>query len=458
MIRMIRARRVAALAVVLTPAILALLGSSAAAAAAAAPVPAAAPAAPAFRIEGSGAGHGVGMSQWGAYGMALRGYAASSIVAHYYPGTDARPAMLPETISVGLLQAGLDPRTGGRLSQVLFQGRQLGGAEGSGTVVVTGYGSDGQLHRRYLPGGITWSARPQDGGMSVFGPDGRVFGPATLDGRGGLVLRYGVGTGVRVPGLLSLPQTGRTLRWGRVEIRAVRDDRGVTRPRAVLLIGVNAYLRGLGEVPSLWPMAALQAQAIAARSYAVAAVQRLGQHRDQAAWDGCDCAVYPDTRDQYFVGWSKEGGLAGARWVSAVDGTGALVVGYGGEVVQALYSASSGGRTQSVSVWGGPPSSHMPVQRDPWDCGSGGGGGGPCRNPNWRWSELRSAAAMSAALRELGVGRVTGIRATWRDSSGRIRAATVSGTRGSAAVTGATLQRLLGLKSTRFTVTPRPTG
>src|SRR6266508_4511872 len=357
MVRTIRARRAGALALVLTPAMLALLGSSAAAASAPAPA--------AFRIEGSGAGHGVGMSQWGAYGMALRGYGASGIVAHYYPGTAARPAMLPETISVGLLQAGLDPRTGGRLSQVLFRGGQLGGAEGSGTVVVTGYGSDGRLHRRYLPGGTTWSVRPQDGGMSVFGPDGRVFGPATLDGRGGLVLRYGVGTGVRVPGLLSLPQTGRALRWGRVEIRAVRDDRGVTRPRAVLLIGVNAYLRGLGEVPSLWPMAALQAQAIAARSYAVAAVQRLGQHRDQWAWDGCDCAVYPDTRDQYFVGWSKESGLAGARWVSAVDRTGALVVGYG-----------------------------------------------------------------------------------------RVRAATVSGTRGSVAVTGATLQRLLGLKSTRFSVEP----
>src|SRR6266511_2778394 len=260
MVRTIRARRAGALALVLTPAMLALLGSSAAAASAPAPA--------AFRIEGSGAGHGVGMSQGGAYGMALRGYGASGIVAHYYPGIAASSAMLPNTISVGLLHAGIDPRTGGRLSQVLFRGGQLGGAEGSGTVVVTGYGSDGRLHRRYLPGGTTWSVRR---------PDGRVFGPANLDGRGGLVLRYGVGTGVRVPGLLSLPQTGRALRWGRVEIRAVRGDRGVTRPRAVLLIGVNAYLRALGEVPSLWPMAALQAQAIAARSYAVAAVQRLGQ-------------------------------------------------------------------------------------------------------------------------------------------------------------------------------------
>lgn len=451
MVRKLRGRRARVLAVVLGSALLALPGGllGGAAAAASAPAPGA------FRIEGSGAGHGVGMSQWGAYGMALRGYRASSIIAHYYPGAAARPAALPETISVGLLQAGLDPSTGGRLGQVLIQGRALGGAEGSGTIVVSGYGTDGQVHRRYLPGGIAWSVRPDGVGMSIFGAGGRVFGPATLDGRGGLVVRYGIGSGVRVPGLLSMPQAGRTLRWGRVEIRAVRDDRGVARPRAVLRIGVNAYLRGLGEVPSQWPMAALQAQAIAARSYAVAAVQLHGQHLDQAVWSGCDCAVYPDTRNQHYLGWAKEAGAAGARWVSAVDGTGSLVVGYGGQVVQALYSTSSGGETQSGTVWGGPPATYLPVQQDPWDCA---GGGGRCRNPDWRWAEVLAASAVSTALRELGVGSVTGIWVTWRDPSGRIRGATVAGTRGSVSVSGERLQRLLGLKSTRFTVTPAGPG
>jgi stage II sporulation protein D len=441
MVHMIRAHR--ALALVGMPAMLALLGGSVA--------PAAAPPPAAFRIVGSGAGHGVGMSQWGAYSMALAGYGASSIIAHYYPGAAVRPAKLPDTISVGLLQANLDPRTRKRLSEVRFTGRPLGGVKGSGAVVVTGYGSDGRVHRRYLPGGISWSVRPQAGGMSVFGPDGRVFGPATLDGSGGLVVRYGAGPGVRVPGLLSMPQAGRTLRWGQVEIRAVRDDQGVMRPRAVLVIGVNSYLRGLGEVPSLWPAAVLQAQAIAARSYAVFAVQRRGQHRDQAVWTGCDCAIYPDVRDQAFVGWSKEGGQAGARWVSAVETTRSLVVRFRGKLVQAFYSASSGGRTQSVSVWGGPDASYLPVQRDPWDCARRGG---RCRNPNWRWTEVRSASDVAAALRELRVGRVRAIRLTSVDSSGRVRAATVSGTRRSASISGGDLRRLLRVKSTRFTVTP----
>jgi peptidoglycan hydrolase-like amidase len=127
------------------------------------------------------------------------------------------------------------------------------------------------------------------------------------------------------------------------------------------------------------------------------------------------------------------------------------VLRFGGGVAPAFYSASSGGETQSASVWGGPAVRYLPVQPDPWDCA---GGGGPCRNPDWRRASLRSAATVSWQLRGLGVGRVTGIRVTWRDASGRIRAATVSGTGGSAAVSGGTLQRLLGLKSTRFTVTP----
>jgi len=402
----------------------------------------------AFRFDGSGFGHGIGMSQYGAYGMALGGYSSSSIIARYYRGASAGTTSLPETISVGMLQAGLDPLTGGRLDQVLVRGMELPGTGGSGTVVVSGYGPDGRPWRRYLPGGTTWSVRPEVAGMSVFGPNGRVFGPTTLEAAGGLTLRYGVGRGVRVPALLQLPQTGRTLRWGRLEVRAVRDDHGVLRPRATLVIGVNAYLRGLAEMPSLWPAAALRAQAIAARSYAVAMAATRGQHRDQAIWTGCDCAVYADPRDQYYRGWAKEGGLGGARWVAAVDGTGSLVVRYGGAVVPAFYSSSSGGMTQSSAVWGGAALPYLPVQPDPWDCAGAG-----CRNPNWRWRERRAAAAVSASLAPLGVGTVTGIQVTWRDSSGRVRGARVSGTRGVATVSGGTLLRLLRLKSTRFTVT-----
>jgi stage II sporulation protein D len=198
-------------------------------------------------------------------------------------------------------------------------------------------------------------------------------------------------------------------------------------------------------------LAALVAVTLLALPAAVArAAAPAVPNRDQAIWTGCDCAVYPDTRDQSYRGWAKEGGLGGARWVAAVDGTGSMMVRYGGAVVPAFYSSSSGGMTQSNAVWGGAPLPYLQVQPDPWDCAGAGGG---CRNPNWRWREQLAAATVAASLRPLGVGAITGIQVTWRDSSGRVRGARVSGTRGVAAVSGGTLLRLLHLKSTGFTVT-----
>jgi SpoIID/LytB domain protein len=416
---------------------------------------AAAPPAPiAYRFDGGGYGHGIGMSQYGAYGMALNGYSAAGIIAHYYRGAAASRAALPRTISVGLLQAGLDPLTGGRLSQVLVHGLAPPGAR-RGPVRVSGYGPRREPLRRDLPGGVTYSIRPDAGGagMSVFGPAGRVFGPARLGAGAGLLVRYQAASAGRPFALLRLPQARLTLRWGRVFVRAVRDDQRHWRPRAVLSIGVNTYLRGLGEMPSSWPTAALRAQAIAARSYALAAAGTRGQHRGRAVWSGCDCALYADTRDQSYRAWSKESGLMGRRWVSAVDGTGSLVVRYGGRVVAAFYSSSSGGRTQSNAAWGGAPLPYLPVQADRWDCASVGRHCASPRNPNWRWRVERPAAEVSRLLAPLGVGAVHGIRVTRLDRAARVRTARVSGGRGAVTVAGATLVRLLGLRSRLFTVT-----
>ena len=56
-----------------------------------------------FTIVGGGYGHGVGMSQYGANGMALRGAGAGRIISFYYGGAQARPATLPSLVRVGLL-------------------------------------------------------------------------------------------------------------------------------------------------------------------------------------------------------------------------------------------------------------------------------------------------------------------------------------------------------------------
>ncbi|HEV2892936.1 MAG TPA: SpoIID/LytB domain-containing protein [Actinomycetota bacterium] len=401
-----------------------------------------------FTIVGGGYGHGIGMSQYGAHGMALRGASTGRIISYYYGGAQARPATLPATIRVGLLQANRDPSTGRRLGQVLVKGIEVPGKGGSGRFSVSGVTRGGRKVRRGLSGHTTFSIRPESGGTSVFDPSRRrVFGPT----------RAGTGVVVRFetalpPARLSLPQTGRQLRWGRLDVHLVRDNRGVTRPRAVAVIPFNRYLRGLAEVPGSFANEALRAQAIAARSFALVAVRTRSQHWGYGRWDGCDCAVYATVRDQNYAGYAKERGYWGSRWVAAVRGTGSLVVRYGSRVVQAFYSSSSGGYTSSNDQWGSDPLPWFPARSDdPYDRG-----GGAHRNPNFRWKKTVSAASLGARL---GIGTATRVRETKLPSwGGRVSRVTVegikAGRRTSVTVTGTWFRKAYGLKSTKFHISP----
>jgi SpoIID/LytB domain protein len=401
-----------------------------------------------FTIVGGGWGHGIGMSQYGAHGMALRGASAGRIISFYYGGAQARPATLAATIRVGLLQANRDPGTGGRLGRVLVRGVEVPGRGGSGRFSVSGVTPGGRTVRRSLAGHTTWSIRPESGGTSVFDLSGRrVFGP-TKAGTG-VVVRFETAP---PPARLSLPQTGQQLRWGRLDVHLVRDDRGVTRPRAVAVVPFNRYLRGLAEMPGSFANEALRAQAIAARSYALHAVRTRGQRWGHGSWDGCDCAVYATVRDQAFAGYAKERGYYGSRWVAAVRGTDSLVVRYGSRVVQAFYSSSSGGYTSSNTQWGSDPLPWFPSRSDdPYDRG-----GGAHRNPNFRWTKTVSAAALGARL---GIGTATAVRETKLPSwGGRVSRITVTGVkngrRTSATVTGSWFRKAYGLKSTKFHISP----
>jgi SpoIID/LytB domain protein len=400
-----------------------------------------------FTIHGAGYGHGIGMSQYGAHGMALRGASAGRILAFYYGGATVGSVRLPATIRVGLLQANRDPSVGGRLRRVRVRGLEVPGLGGSGRFTVSGTSRGGRIVRRTLPGHVTWSIKPHSGGMSVFDlASRRVFGP-TRPGTG-VTLRYQT---TSPPARLLLPQTGQQLRWGRLDVTLVRDDRGALRPRAVAVIPFNLYLRGLGEMPGSFAYAALRAQAIAARSYALVAVQTRGQRSGRWSWDGCDCAVYAGVRDQAYAGYAKEVGLYGQRWVTAVRRTGSWVVRWRGRTVQAFYSSSSGGWTSSNAQWGSAPLPWFPSRRDPYDRG-----GGAHPNPNTTWTVRVSAAWLGARL---GVGRAVSVSEVKPRSWGwRVSSITVTGVkdgrRRSVTLTGSQFRAALRLKSTKFHVDP----
>ena len=302
-----------------------------------------------FRFFGSGYGHGVGMSQIGARGQALESKTAVEILNYYYPGTAVTAYPDDQLIRVNIANL---------ISSVTFN-----------TV-----GSIGEI--RLYQGDIPLSESPE--------PFGIYPGDTTA-----LFTNF---AGNVVPALSSPtakyaainPAPAWTVRWDSATTTALLTNgaiatqykygqivfKSVTNLLSSYLAVTNTlrlhdeYLYGLGEVPSSWPAAALEAQAIAARTYALGKLSRLRVE--------CDCNIYNTTVDQNFVGYAKETeAIYGIKWREAVDRTfvdenNALVVTLEGKPIQAFYFSSSGGVTQNVvDVWGS-PLPYLNGVPDPW--------------------------------------------------------------------------------------------
>lgn len=108
----------------------------------------------------------------------------------------------------------------------------------------------------------------------------------------------------------------------------------------------NNYLRGISEMPRSWPMEALKAQAVAARTYAL---NWLRIHPGQSICTTQACQVYRNDSNLYnCVGQYNK------RWCDAVSATRGVVVTQGGSPITAWYASTAGGYTlSSQEVWGG---------------------------------------------------------------------------------------------------------
>ena len=180
----------------------------------------------------------------------------------------------------------------------------------------------------------------------------RWSGTRYLDGPGALV---------NLGGAFSSPR----YRYGQIHIKMVKS--AVLRYRLEVTDDLrlhDEYLRGVAEVPSSWPEAAMEAQAIAARGYALT---KVGKTRVE-----CDCEIYGRSVDLTYVGWAKESEPKwGLHWLAAVaatslDSSNGLAVLYNGKPITTFFFTSSGGHTQNVGeVWGTSLQWLKPVA-DPW--------------------------------------------------------------------------------------------
>lgn len=262
-------------------------------------------------VKGHGFGHGVGVSQYGAYGYALHGKDYRWILAHYYRGT-----------TIGQVQ-------GAPIVRVLLE---------------------------VSPGDVAFSRATSACGVAL---DASRTYEAHRTG-GGVKLRTGsgkrladCGRKLRAAGNGTIEVGGLDAYRGALEVVPTESDAGSL--NAVNALPLEQYVKGVvpNESPPAWPREELRTQAVESRSFALTG---------DVGGNGFD--LYDDTRSQVYGGLASETPSTDA----AVNATRGEVVTYGGEVAETFFSACSGGHTESVqNVFFGPPVPYLVGVPDPYD-------------------------------------------------------------------------------------------
>ncbi len=338
-------------------------------------LPASAQAETTWVIDGAGFGHGIGMGAYGAYGYGKHGVGYKKILGHYFRKTKVERQRGAPTVKVLLA---VDP----------------GDVSFSRATRACGH--------RLRP---TKTYRAKRNGESIV---------------------LASGSGKRISGCgRKLQATGRrNIKIGglgsyRGALNAVPGGGGAI--NVVNEVGINAYAQGVlpGEIFPSWPKETLKAFAVATRSIGLAT---------DVGGDGYD--LYADTRTQVYEGAGRET----KRTNAAVQATRDEALTYRGEVIQAFYHSSSGGRT-TTRFLGGPRIPWVKSVRDPYDRLS----------PLHRWRFRFSQAEMDAKLGGFVKGRLRRIVVLRRGDTPRIDQAKLVGTGGSTRIAGNTLAAALGL-------------
>ena len=338
----------------------------------------------AWVVNGAGFGHGVGLSQYGAYGYAKHGFKYDQILTHYYTGTTIG-STTDKSIRVLL-------RDGAR--SVAFRG--AGSACGVGLSPRKGY-----------------VAKRKGSGVVVRNKKGRRIARC--------------GAAMTAVGSPTVTVSGKGTYRGSLEVRA--SGSGLA---AINVVVLEDYVRGVvsRESPASWPLEALKAQAVAVRSYALSTGIRGG------TFD-----VYDDTRSQAYGGVAAET----AKTDNAVNATHLQVVMYGTKIAQTFFFSTSGGHTENNEFsslgFGQPAIPYLRGVDDPYEADAGS----PYEHWKRKFSISRMNSALhSIGLR----GKLKNVTVTQRGTSPRIVRANLVGTGGTATVNGPQLRDALGLPDT----------
>jgi len=351
-----------------------------------------------FSFSGKGYGHGVGMSQIGARGLALAGDTATAILNYYYPGSDVialtDDQILRVNIGHQLTSASLKSDTPG-MSLQLISGD---GTEPQFLSVLAAKDSvklsliDKQVAITTTQVGITTALTPVD--------------QLTIRWSG---TRYLAGS----DSVLSLTHTKKTTkyRYGQIQVKVIKDAKLGNRLEIVNQVRLHdEYLWGISEVPSSWPAAALEAQVIASRSYAMSKAGKVSK--------SCDCDLYSSISDQNFAGYAKETEPKwGLIWKAAVSRTSVtetsgLTVTRNEAPIRTYFGSSTGGMTEtSKNAWGTDVGYTFSVP-DPWSLD-------PKLNPNfYKW---KRDIAQSVLVTAFGLPDVASVKVLSLNETGSVK-------------------------------------
>ena len=290
-----------------------------------------------FAFQGSGYGHGVGMSQIGARAKALAGESATAILQYYYTGT-----LIETTTETQILRV--------NVGHLLTSAKIKSDSPGAQLQLFVGDISETQTATPILTFSNKTSLNLQLSNGAIALSTTRGSKTTAITTGSTFTLRW---TGTRyLAGPLTVLSLGtgsvvNRYRHGQMSFEIIRDK--ILGKRIEIINSVrlqDEYLWGISEVPSSWPAAALEAQAIASRTYAFAKSFKIRS--------ACDCHLYGSISDQTFAGYSKESEpIFGELWKAAVNRTAGLIITYSGVPITAYFTSSSGGVTEtSEHAWG----------------------------------------------------------------------------------------------------------
>jgi stage II sporulation protein D len=365
-----------------------------------------------FNFEGNGFGHGVGLSQIGAKAMALDGKSAEEILKYYYTGVNVEPMADWFDVRVNI---------GTKLTKASIKLMSDVGSLWINDLHINDKQSVANF--RFTPEGITTTVVRNK--VTI----------ATLSAQNELTIDW---TGTRFlegPTAIISFNAGKWSRYqfGRINLVTVGKSFEVTNTVRLK----DEYLYGVSEVSSSWPTESLRAQAIAARTYAIS---KAGNYRKS-----CDCDLFGNTKDQLFVGLSKiTEPRFGNLWKAAVDQTSVdeyfgLTITYKGEPINAFYSSSSGGVTESSLAAFGTAFDYLVPVADPISLD-------PKANPNYSsWQRSVAGSVVAKAFGLLDVNKLEIIEK-------RIYATSLNGTQVSLRLE--TFRSRAGLPSNFFRIVP----